>query len=165
MNTGPVYLPRIRVERGDEGRLSWRFTGRTMGFSLLVLLLASLVGSFYLSQASHTATAGLEVVGLAEQRERLRQENAELRTHIAELEAVSNIRRRAQELGFTEAEKTEYLVVDSPPPATPDREQEPLAQAPAEAGELGKAGSSPSGLGDWWADLMSGLASWMSAKP
>jgi hypothetical protein len=154
MNTGPVYLPRIRVERGDEGRLSWRFTGRTKGFSLLVLL-----------QASHTATAGLEVVGLAEQRERLRQENAELRTHIAELEAVSNIRRRAQELGFTEAEKTEYLVVDSPPPATPDREQEPLAQAPAEAGELGKAGSSPSGLGDWWADLMSGLASWMSAKP
>ena len=163
MNTDPVYLPKIRIERGDGGESSWRFTGKTMGLFLLLLILGSLMGSFYLNQASQAATAGLEVLHLVEQREVLRQENAELRKQIAEMEALSNIRGRAEELGFRERERAEYLIIDNIPLERPD--QETSASTPAGDGNLDEPRSMSSELARWWEELTAQFESWMNIDP
>ena len=163
MNSGPVYLPRIRIKRDGEAQSTWRFSGKSMGLSLLLLLLVSLIGSFYLSQASHTATAGLEVVRLAEQRERLRQDNAELRTQIARMQAASSIKERAEALGFVASERTEYLVVDRP--AGEPTQRETLDHAPGGERTLSKSDSGSSGLARWFDRLMAQLDSWMNTQP
>lgn len=163
MSTDPVYLPKIRVDRMDGGESPWRFTGRTMGLFLLLLILGSLIGSFYLNQASQAATAGLEVVQLTEQRERLRQENAELRKQIAEMESLSSIRRRAEELGFRERGRTEYLIIDNLPSEPLD--QEISASAPAEDRNLDEPRSLSSELARWWEELIAQFESWMNIPP
>lgn len=161
MKTDPVYLPRVNIRSPAELRSSVGFTGKTMGLFLLVLLLGSLIGSFYLNQASHTAAAGLDVLRLTGEREQRRQEGAELRKRISEMEALSNVKSRAEALGFVEADAVEYLSVDNLP------------------SELSHAGISASpSLGDghrdepaseetvaWWGEVIARFESWMNTRP
>lgn len=158
-----LYLPRLRFSKEDNAPSSWGFTGKTMGFGLLLLLLVSLIGSFYLNQASHTAAAGLEITELMEERERLRQDNAELRKRIADKESLGTVRSRAQELGFIERQDVEYLIVDNLP-AEPSDERLPLSVV-AENRKPREPNSDAPALAYWWDELIAQLESWMSTQP
>ncbi|TKJ31160.1 MAG: hypothetical protein CEE40_02565 [Chloroflexi bacterium B3_Chlor] len=161
MKTDPVYLPRVHIRSPAELRSSMRFTGKTMGLFLLVLLLGSLIGSFYLNQASHTAAAGLEVLRLTGERERWRQDSAELRKRISQLESLSNVRRKAEALGFVEADTVEYLGVDNLPSEPSDAG---ISASPStEDGHLEEPASEE--LATWWGELMARFESWMSTRP
>jgi hypothetical protein len=163
VTTDPVYLPKIRIRRTDnEGNSSWGFTRKNMGLFLLLLALGSLIGSFYLSQASQAATAGLEVRGLTEEREHWRQENANLRRQIAEKETLSNIRKRAEELGFGYREGVEYLIIDQLPLELPDQEVSP--SVPVQERDPNEPRSILSELAYWWEEIMAQFESWMRVQ-
>jgi hypothetical protein len=130
-----------------------------MGLFLLLLVLGSLVGSFYLNQASHTAAAGMEIVHLTGERERWRQENAQLRKHICEMEALSNVKRRAEVLGFVETDAVEYLTVHNLPIEHLDHEITPSATTEdASQNELASHEAA------WWEELMLQFESWMDVR-
>jgi hypothetical protein len=160
----PVYFPKIRIRRSDNaGRPSWGFTRKNMGLFLLLLIVGSLIGSFYLSQASQAATAGLEVMRLTGEREYWRQENADLRRQIAEKEALSSVRERAKELGFRERETEEYLIIDQLPTELPDQEISPSAAV--EDRDPDEPRSISSEQAHWWEELIAQFESWMIIQP
>jgi hypothetical protein len=159
----PVYLPKIRIRKDTQEQSSWGFTGKTMGLFLLVIVLGTLIGSFYLNQASRAATAGLEIVYLTKEKERLRQDNAELRRQIAEMEALSSVIERAEQLGFTERENVEYLIIDSLPTET--REEEHSASVAPEGAGVEEGGAIPSQLMSWWEGLIAEFESWTNPQP
>ncbi len=132
-----------------------------MGLFLLLIVLGGLLGSFYLNQASHVATAGLKIVELTEQREHLRQDNAELRKRIAEMETLSRVRSRAEELGFGDAKGVEHLVIDSLPLGTLGHETS--AFTPVEDSEMSEPAAVSSESVHWWGDMVDQLESWMKA--
>jgi cell division protein FtsB len=83
----------------------------------LILGTVSLLGWVYLTQASYVATTSRRLQELEDQKERIEQENWQLMVEIAELESVTRLASRAQELGFVMAysDETEFLaVVDVP---------------------------------------------------
>ena len=164
MNSDPVYLPKIRIRReNNQGRPSWGFSRKNMALFLLLLLLGSLIGSFYLSQASQAATAGLDVISLTEQREHWRQENSELRRAIAEKESLSNVKERAEELGFKQRERVEYLIVDQLPPELPD--QEVAGAVTAQGRDPNEPRSILSESASWWEELVAQFESWVRTQP
>lgn len=155
MKADPLFIPRDSIVRRAARYSAWGVSGKTLGIMLLLLVLGSLVGSFYLNQASQTAAAGLDIARLTREREDWRHENAELRKQIANKESLSRIKARAEELGFVKPEAVEYLVVQSPPP-------EDLGEAgpePAEASWDVALASEPSTSPDWWDQLLIRLQS------
>jgi hypothetical protein len=158
VDTDPLFIPRSTIASRLGKYSAWGLSGKTMAIFLLLLVLASLIGSFYLNQASQTTAAGLDIARLTREREYWRQENADLRKQIAVMESLSRIKARAEELGFVEPEVVEYVVVehlpteealgeDSPPLSTSERRQ--LAPQPA-----------PSK--DWLGELVAQFESWIS---
>jgi hypothetical protein len=85
----------------------------------LILGTLSLLGWVYLTQASYVATTSRRLQELEGQKERIEQENWQLMVEIAELESVTRLASRAQELGFVMAysDETEFLAVADTPPA------------------------------------------------
>ena len=163
MHSEPVYFPKIRVRRDGNEQSPWTFTGKTMGLFLLVIVLGGLIGSFHLNQASYVATAGLEIVGLTKERERLRQDNAELRRRIAEMETLHNVGRRAEELGFIETESVEYLIIDKLPLETV--EQAASAHTQVEDVDQDEPRSISSELARWSEELTDQFESWTKIQP
>lgn len=156
MKREPVYLPKIRIRSDVDGRPVWRFTGKTMGVFVLLLVLGSLVGSFYLNQASHTAAAGMEVVLLTRERERWRQENALLRRRICEMEALPNVKGRAAELGFVETDAVQYLTMHNLPVEDLDHGfSQSVSTEDASQNELGSHEVA------WWEELVLQFETWM----
>jgi hypothetical protein len=153
----PIYIPKSPVGSRGGRYTAWGLSGKTMALVLMLLVVASLIGSFYLNQASKTTTAGLEIVRLMREREYWRQENAGLRRQIAEMEALSRIETRAAELGFVEAAAVEYLVVDTSlaQNTESDYSSTPLASEP------GPVESSSPEARDWWEELAAQITSWM----
>ncbi len=163
MNSEPLYFPKIRIRNEDDGQPPWRFTGKTLGLFILLLILGGLLGSFHLNQASYVATAGLEIANLTQERERLRQDNAALHRRIAELETLSNVRSRAQALGFREGDGVEYLSIDNFPLETPH--QETSASASVQDTEMHEPHSISSEVARWWKELIARFQSWMNTQP
>jgi cell division protein FtsB len=160
MKSDPIYVPKTPFGGWSGKHTAWKLSGKAMGVLVLLLLLGSLIGSFYLNQASQTTAAGLETLKLTREREYWRQENAELRKQIAQMESLARIRARAEELGFVEAEKVEYLVVRSPslehlPVDTSSR------RASSDRGLPGPATPQPT---DWWGELAAQFQSWMELQ-
>jgi cell division protein FtsB len=83
----------------------------------LILGTLSLLGWVYLTQASYVATTSRRLQELEEQKEQIEQENWQLMVEIAELESVTRLASRAQELGFVMAysDETEFLAVADAP--------------------------------------------------
>ncbi len=135
----------------QEGR---RFELKTKTAALLVILflLASLIGWFYLTQASEATTTALRLERLALERERLRRENAELRYQIAKLENLSHLREKAQLLGFQPPQEEVYLYM------RPGEERvipAPRLEASSPAPEVG---------GSFWQRLLSSLYILLSGR-
>jgi len=79
---------------------------------VVLFILASLIGWFYLTQASEATTTALRLQRLASEREHLRRESAEVRYRMAELENLSRIRERARLQGLGPPKKVEYLYIE-----------------------------------------------------
>jgi hypothetical protein len=151
-----IFVPRNSIVGRAARYSAWGLSGKTMGILLLLLVLGSLVGSFYLNQASQTTAAGMEIVNLTRERENWRQENAELRRQVADQESLLSIRRRAEELGFVRPERVEYLVVESPPPEQPGE----LSRTPSEDAWKASMDVAPPATQDWWDEVVDYLTSW-----
>lgn len=90
----------------------------------VILALAALVGTIYLSQASSIAASGRKVQILQNSLVELKRDNAMLERSIAEGQTLERVQQEAVRLGFVRAEPTdlEYLVVSqypAVPPPTP----------------------------------------------
>jgi hypothetical protein len=158
-----LYFPKIPIKGDRAGKSPWRFTGKTMGLCLLLIVVAGLIGSFYLNQASHVATAGLEIMNLTANREGLRQDNADLRRQIAELEALPSVKARAKALGYGDSEGVEYLSVDILPEGPAD--EGPSASIPAQDSDSARPRSVSSEVARWWEELTTLFESWVSVQP
>lgn len=157
MDTDPLFIPRSTITSRLGKYSAWGLSGKTMGLLLLLLVLASLIGSFYLNQASQTTAAGLEIAKLTREREYWRQENADLRKQIAAMESLSRIGTRAAELGFVEPEVVEYLVVDRLPTESTLDEDSSWAHTSG-----GRQLAPPAQSGDWLSELVDQFESWIS---
>ena len=158
LNTDPLFIPRSAIASRLGKYSAWGLSGKTMGLFLLLLVLASLIGSFYLNQASQTTAAGLEITRLTREREYWRQENADLRKQIAVMESLSRIKARAAELGFVEPEQVEYLVVERT--WTEDTAEE--SSASAHTSEHRQPTPQPAQSRDWLRELVNQFESWVS---
>jgi hypothetical protein len=111
---------------------------------VLILGMLSLLGWVYLTQASYVATTSRHLRELEKQKERIEQESWQLMVEIAELESVTRLASRAQELGFFMAfsDETEFLAVTDAPPA----------QA--------RAASTDEQSAYWWTNVTSQFTAW-----
>lgn len=106
----------------------------------VILALAALVGTIYLSQASSIASTGRKVQLLQNKLNDLKRENAELERDIAEAQSLERLQQEAARLGFVRAEPDdmEYVVVTEYPVETRPPET-PAPPAPAPAQTMGEA--------------------------
>lgn len=111
-----------RREARDRTR-SWLWLNEAqvaMGW-FMVLGLAALLGTIYLSQASRIATTGRRMQELQAHLDDLKRQNAELERDIAGAQALDRLRAGAERLGFEAADPDdlEYIVVSDYPIAPP----------------------------------------------
>ena len=71
-----------------------------VGLALAGILVAFLLGLFYLTQTVHVAATNYDIGSLAEERDRMNQQLQSLQGDIALLGAELAVGRRAQELGL-----------------------------------------------------------------
>ena len=100
-----------------------KLEGRATLGMLIMLLVLSLLGWIYLTQASHVATTSRRIEELQIDKARLEQQNLELSVEIAHLESVGRLAARAQELGFTQVALADADFVVA---AVPDEVQVPI---------------------------------------
>ncbi len=155
------------TEKGREG-----FEAKTAVGYLLILILVSLIGWLYLTQASQVTTTGYRIYELERERARLQRENAQLMLEIAELERMEVVEARARQLGFVPPTQVKYLTVADYPAGSPAQEQD-LATLGGEgqawdssppkgnSGEETKA-VAPAG---WWEKLSSQFNLWVTVQP
>jgi len=108
---------------GSTEKSTGSLDARTAIGSLLILILVSLLGWLYLTQASQVTTTGYRIYELERERARLQRENAKLMLGVAELERLEVVGARARQLGFVPPEQVEYLVVADYPPDHPSSGQ------------------------------------------
>jgi hypothetical protein len=93
---------RKRGEGGDDRLRPKGGWGKRWGLKLVIgLVVVALAGQFYWS--NDLAVAGGELASLRSESQRLEGENLELRSKIAEKEALEKIEQRAEELGMARA--------------------------------------------------------------
>lgn len=156
---------------GSTERSIENLDARTAIGSLLILILVSLLGWLYLTQASQVTTTGYRIYELERERARLQRESAKLMLEIAELERLENVEARARQLGFVPPEQVEYLTVANYPPDHPS-----LGQLAATSGEENLAWHSPqqeetgneavrAALVGGWEKLVSQFNIWITVQP
>lgn len=108
----------------------WRIKFRGLGGFLTAVAALFLVVGLFLSISGQAATAGLELRGMNDDREAIRQEIASMRTMMADTTSVEKMRARAEELGYKPVSPADvtYLYV----PGYPGRQTAVLAAAPGE---------------------------------
>lgn len=99
----------------------WRTQTQTTSLMLVIVLLVVVIGALYLAQASRTAGVGRRLQALEAERQRLEQQNAQLRAEIAAQRSVPRLIAEAQALGYHPAgsAEVEYLFVENVPPLAP----------------------------------------------
>ena len=104
----------------------WRAQTPTTAILALVVVVTVIIGALYLAQATTTATTGRALEYLESTRDFLQRANEETSAEIASKRNISDLRGRAQNLGFAPVtgDRLEYIVVDgySPIRATPTPE-------------------------------------------
>jgi hypothetical protein len=144
---------------------------RTAIGSLLILILVSLLGWLYLTQASQVTTTGYRIYELERERARLQRESAKLMLEIAELERLENVEARARQLGFVPPEQVEYLTVANYPPdhsslgqlADTSGEENPALHSPQQE-ETGNEAMRAALVGGW-EKLVSQFNIWITVQP
>ena len=133
----PMGSPRQSRERS---RLLGRLTEAqaALGWGV-ILILAALLGTIYLTQTSRIATVGRNVQFLQFELEELERQNIALEQAIAESQSLERLQNEARRLGFVQSqpEDNEYIVVEdypvtaTPPPAPLVEETAVLPDPPA----------------------------------
>lgn len=106
-----------RKLRAQLKNLTWLGeTQAALGWAV-ILVLAAVVGTLYVGQASRIAATGRSVQLMQRDLEDLRRENGVLEREIAEAQALGQLESRARSLGFVRAqpEEIEYIVVEDYP--------------------------------------------------
>jgi hypothetical protein len=95
----------------------WRSQTRAVAMLCITLLVAAVVGGFYLAVAARAATAGRDLQALEARKTELLQNNDELEAQLANLRSINRLAARAVALGFQPAtgDQLEYMRVDSYP--------------------------------------------------
>ena len=123
---------RLRILSDAQVALGW----------FVILALAALVGTIYLSQASRIASVGRRVQLLQNELDDLKRENAMLERGIARAQSLDRLQVEAERLGFSRAapEDMEYLIVTGYPNMETESEVTiesplPLSEPPPTIGE------------------------------
>ena len=108
-----------RETREQARRLSWLTEAQAAVGWGIILVLAALLGTIYLRQASQIAAVGRRVQTIQIDLEDTKRENAELERQIAEAQSLERLQQEAIRLGFTIAdpEDIEYIIVPDYPVA------------------------------------------------
>lgn len=108
------------LQRGWQ-QAPWRTQTQGTSLVLAAVVLVAVIGALYLAQASRTAAAGRRLQQMEAERQRLEQQNAQLRAEIAALRSVPRLIGAAQSLGYhpARAEEVQYLVVHGVAQPTP----------------------------------------------
>ena len=138
--------------------LPWKLDRQAaLGF-LLILAVFSLVGWLYLSQASAVTTTSYRIDELRLELDQLENQNAALTLEIAELQAISNVERRAKELGLTPTNNIRYLSVSNYPVSS-----EPQASRLASIGQgyYSTVSEPDFDSPDWWTNTLDLVTAWL----
>ena len=127
-----------RKIRAQLNKVTWLGeTQAALGWAV-ILVLAAVVGTLYLSQASRLATTGRSVQQMQFRLEELRRENSVLERQIAEAQVLDDLEDRASSLGFVRAQPDDmdYIIIEDYPTESmaspaPSSTPQPLPQ-PAE---------------------------------
>ncbi|MFC1959561.1 hypothetical protein ACFLYO_02515 [Chloroflexota bacterium] len=100
----------------------WRRQSQLAAILALVLIVSIIIGALYLAQVTAVATTGRQNEEHQRYRDTLVRDSEQIRADIAELRSIPRLLRRAQELGFTYADRgaIEYLIVAGYLPAQPE---------------------------------------------
>lgn len=141
-------------------QIPWRLDSKAaLGF-LLILATFSLVGWLYLSQASAVTTTSYRIDELRIELDQLKNQNAALMLTIAELEALSRVEARAQELGFRPATDLQYMtVLNYPAPLIYEESSRRVVQLESSI-DAYTIEESP----NWWVEKLDALAAWLEGK-
>lgn len=106
-----------RETREQARRLSWLTEAQAAVGWGIILVLAALLGTIYLRQASQIAAIGRHVQTIQIEVEDTKRENTELERLIAEAQSLERLQQEAIRLGFTIAdpEDIEYIIVPDYP--------------------------------------------------
>lgn len=126
---------RSRVQLQDFWTLSKAQTAITW---IMIAMLIGMAAVFLLVQASAVAAVGREIQTLQYELNTIRQVNSDLERQIAETQSITQMRSRASQIGFHQAQPADtiYLVVPSYPPEPapfvpfPETEAERLINQP-----------------------------------
>jgi hypothetical protein len=109
---------RSRREKRQEARRQSVLSDAQVALGwFVIIVLAALVGSIYVIQASRYASDGRRVQNLQADLEELKRQNAVLERGIAETQSLGRLEQEALQLGFVRAEpeNIEYLMVSGYP--------------------------------------------------
>lgn len=126
MPAKPQMLPVSRLSRLRREEFVERHLLRLIFLGLVVL---SLAGLLYLTQASAVTKTYYEIQDLLEEKEHKLRRRDELREDIAELTEPESVAQRARERGFRPAGPPELVAV----PKIPVVAQQPLDASPSES--------------------------------
>jgi len=98
-------------------RLSWLTEAQAVVGWGVILVLAALLGSIYLNQASRIAAIGRRVQIQQEELEELKRVNGDVEREIAEAQSLERLQQEAIRLGFSQAQtdEIEYVVIPGYP--------------------------------------------------
>lgn len=109
---------RSRREKRQEARRQSVLSDAQVALGwFVILILAALVGSIYVNQASRIASNGRRVQVLQDELDELKRRNAMVERQIAETQSLERLEEKVLQLGFTRADpdSIEYLVVPGYP--------------------------------------------------
>jgi hypothetical protein len=141
-------------------QIPWRVGSRTaLGFVLLLVVL-SLVGWLYLTQASVVTATSYRIDELRLELDSVNNQNAALILEISQLEALQRVEKRALELGFVPASDVRYMTVsDYPYPEEPEAESIYNAKPVENSVEDYMHDVEDSG---WWLQKLDLVAEWVA---
>ena len=123
-----------RETREQARQLTWLTEAQAAVGWAIVLVLAALLGTIYLRQASQIAAVGRRVQALQIELENVKRESTDIERQIAEAQSLERLQAEAIRLGFTVADPDdiEYIIVPDYPVEAEDGEAPPTAPPPPE---------------------------------
>lgn len=100
LNTrNPSRATRSRFNGRSQNTVSFRVQARTFGpisNSIILIVLACLLGLLYLTQVTKTNTYGYQINGLQNRQDQLKNQNADLQVASARLQSLSRVQDSAE---------------------------------------------------------------------
>jgi len=94
-------------------RTPWRAQIQWIGYILLVLVIMALIAGLYLAITAETASAGVDIQNLDDEKKEIEFDIASLQSKIALLTSATSMKDRANQLGYEiyDQENLHYLVI------------------------------------------------------